>query len=179
MKFTKFKSNSYVRASWTKTFESSLPLSMRLLSGEMTTQLTSDSCLVLIWWTAVAWVSTLGTSQRDQSRMVLSILPETIKDPSVENSIVEILSVWPIRSRHWKNRDCCWQLAAKQFSLNNDETLRVKPREAAIVVIDAATALALAFDVLFFLDTTTLTLKNIKQKKIIGTKENKGDTSVY
>ena len=59
--------------------------------------------------------------------------------------------------------------------------MREESRKAeAIVVSDApAFALALAFDVLFFLDTTTLTLKNIKQKKIIGTKENKGDTSVY
>ena len=152
--------NSYVRASWTKSFESMLPLKMRLLSGEIATQTTCDSCLVFISWTGVGvcWVSTSGTSQRDHRRMVLSTLPETMKNPSVENSMARILLVCPMRSRHTKNWDCCWRVAAKQFS-RNDETLREKPLTEA-----PAVALILVFNDFFFFDATTSTLKKFQTK---------------
>ena len=157
-----------MRASWMRTFESMPPLKMRLLSGEMATQTTLDLCLVFIWLTNVEiWVSSFGSlNDRYQSRTVLSALPDTMKDPSVENSIAAILLVCPMRSRHSKNRDCCW-LAAKQFFLN-DEMLRVKSlREAATSVESdvASVALVLVFaDVLFFFDGTIATLKNSEQK---------------
>ena len=147
--------NSYVRAPWMNNFESLLPpLKMRLLSGEMATQPTRDSCLVFIWWTVMALVSSLWTlDERDHRWTVLSPPPETMKDPSVENSIAAILSVSPTRSRHWKNNRDCWRLAAKQFS-RNDKTLREVSREAeAIVVSCAATALAFE-DFFFFFDLT-------------------------
>ena len=133
-------------------------LNMRLLSGEIARQTTPG--LILIWWTRVVhWVSSFGSlHDRDQSRTVLSPLPDTMKDPSVENSIVTILLVCPMRSRHSKNCDY-WRLAAKQFSLN-DEMLLVKPlREAATIVESdvASAALVLVFDVLFFFDGTTAT----------------------
>ena len=104
----------------------------------------------------------LCVSTQDKKRLVdrnFVALMTLWQSPDVE-IVVSRFPVCPTRSRHWKNRDC-WRLAVKHFSLN-DETLRVEPREAAIVVHDAATALALALDVLFFFDATTATLKYSK-----------------
>jgi len=45
------------------------------------------------------------------TQYVVSPLPETIKEPSWENSIQLMLPVWPTRSRYWKNWDWSRQTA--------------------------------------------------------------------
>ena len=104
-----------------RTNESLPPLKTRLLSDEMATQRTMESCWVLIGWAVYRFSFTV------HKRTVWSELPETIKDPSSEKSRAGITPVWPLRMRQLKNFDC-WRPAAKQFFLNK-ETRREETEE--------------------------------------------------
>ena len=99
--------------------------------------------------------------QRDHRRTVLSPPPETMKDPSVENSMARIEDSFSLSDEIAALEESrLTTTGSGSETVLNNETLR-ELREAAIVASDAAAVvLKLVFDVLFFFDATAVILNN-------------------